>query len=222
MTDFTALPPAELVRQLGKPEGAVGVDVALRMNQLNLRINEAVHSRLDLATGMAVLEIGFGNGRLLPSLMGCADGLTYAGVDDSPTMVEEAQRFNAPMVAAGQAVFHLADADRLPAANASFDRVFAVNVIYFWTDPPRQLAEIRRVLKPDGFSVIAASAPEISALMPMLRPEFGFHARNEETLVAMHEAAGFSRVGVEVFTEFVPRPEGDPAPVKVYIIVARP
>ena len=171
---------------------------------------------------MAVLEIGFGNGRLLPSLMQRADRLNYVGFDVSPTMVEEAQRFNAPLIAAGQAAFHLADAERLPATDASFDRVFAVNVIYFWADPPRQLAEIRRVLKPDGFCVVAASAPEITALMPMLRPEFGFHARDEETLVAMHEAAGFGRVGVEVFTEFVPRPEGDAAPVKVYIIVARP
>ena len=110
MADFTTLAPAELVRQLGKPEGEVGVDVALRMNQLNLRINEAVYSRLDLAAGMAVLEIGFGNGRLLPSLMQRADGLNYVGVDVSPTMVEEARRFNAPLVDVGQAAFHLADA----------------------------------------------------------------------------------------------------------------
>ena len=222
MAEFTTLAPADLVRQLGKPEGAVGVDVALRMNQLNARINEAVYSGLDLAAGMDVLEIGFGNGRLPPSLMGRADGLNYVGVDISPTMVEEARQFNAPLIAARKAAFHLADAERLPAANASFDRAIAVNVVYFWTDPPRPLAEIRRVLRADGFSVVAASAPEIVALMPMLRLEFGFHARDAETLVAMHKAAGFSRVDVDVFTEFVARPEGDPAPVKVYIIVARP
>lgn len=222
MSDFSSLPPAELVRQLGKPEGAVGVDVARRMNALNLRINEAVHDRLDLAAGMRVLEIGFGNGRLLPGLMQRAESLDYVGVDVSPTMVEEARQFNAPLVVAGRAAFHLADAERLPAANASFDRAIAVNVVYFWTDPPRPLAEIRRVLRADGFSVVAASAPEIATLMPMLRPEFGFHLRDADTLVAMHKAAGFSRVDVEVFTEFVPRLEGDPAPVKVYIIVARP
>ena len=206
MADFTTLAPAELVRQLGKPEGAASVDVALRMNQLNAKINEAVYTRLDLAAGMDVLEVGFGNGRLVPSLMRRADGLNYVGVDISPTMVEEAGRFNAPLIAAGQTAFHLADAERLPAADASLDRVFAVNVIYFWTDPPRQLGEIRRVLKPDGFSVVAASAPEITGLMPMLRPEFGFHARDAKTLVAMHKAAGFGRVDVEVYIIIVARP----------------
>lgn len=222
MTDFSSLSPSELVRQLGKPEGAVGVDIALRMNALNARINAAVHDRLDLVAGMRVLEIGFGNGRLLPDLMRRAEGLNYFGVDVSSTMVEEARSFNAPLVAAGQAAFDLADAERLPVADASFDRVFAVNVVYFWSDPRRPLAEIRRALRPGGVSVIAASAPEIVALMPMLRPEFGFHLRDDRTLVALHERAGFSRVEVEVLTEFVARPDGDPAPVKVYLIVARP
>jgi len=171
MADFSSLPPAELVRQLGKPEGAVGVDIARRMNTLNGRINEAVYDRLDLAAGMRVLETGFGNGRLLPSLMQRAESLDYVGVDVSPTMVEEARRFNAPLVVAGRAAFLLADAERLPVADASFDRVLTVNVIYFWRDPTRPLAEIRRALKSDGVSVIAASAPEIATLTPNLRPE---------------------------------------------------
>jgi SAM-dependent methyltransferase len=221
MADFSSLPPAELVRQLGKPEGAVGVDVARRMNALNARINEAVYDRLDLAAGMRVLEIGFGNGRLLPSLMRRADDLNYVGVDVSPTMVKEAQQFNAALVAEGRAAFHLADAERLPVADASFDRILAVNVIYFWRDPTRPLAEIRRALKSDGVSVIAASAPEIATLTPNLRPEFGFHLRDDRALVAMHEAAGFTRVEVDVLTERVARPDGDPAPVRVYVVVAR-
>ena len=222
MTDFSSLSPAQLVRQLGKPEGAVGVEIALRMNALNRRINEAVHDRLELTAGMRVLEIGFGNGRLLPALMRRAEGLDYVGVDVSPTMVEEARRFNAPLVAAGRAAFHLADAERLPVADASCDRVFAVNVVYFWPDPTRPLSEIRRAVRLDGVSVVAASAPGIATLMPDLRPEFGFHLRDDRTLVALHEAAGFGRVEVEVLTELVPRPDGDPAPVKVYLIVARP
>jgi len=222
MSELPTLPAAELVRQLGRPEGEVGVEIGLRMNRLNARINEAVFSRLDLVAGMNVLEIGFGNGRLLPSLMRRAEGLNYVGIDVSPTMVDEARRFNAAVVAEGRAAFHLAEAESLPAADASFDRIFAVNVIYFWTDPPRPLAQIRRALKPGGFSLIAASAPEITALMPMLRPEFGFCARDAETLVAMHNAAGFSCVDVDTLSETIARPDGDPASVQVHLIVARP
>ncbi len=222
MADFTTLRPAEQARQFGKPEGDVGVDVGLRMNRMNLKFNEAVYSRLDLAAGMDVLEIGFGNGRLLPNLMKRADGLKYVGVDISPIMVEEARQFNASLIAAGRAAFHLADAENIPAADSSFDRVFAVNVIYFWTDPVRPLAEARRVLKADGFSVVAAASPETAAKIPIMRQEFGFHVRDDETLIAMHQAAGFSRITVETVADVIPGPDGVPLDVTGYIILAHP
>ena len=115
-----------------------------------------------------------GHGRLLPDLLRYADALKYVGIDISQTMVDEARQFNAPLVATGQAAFHLAGAEDIPSGPASFDRVFAVNVIYFWANPHRPLEEVRRVLRPGGFSVIAAVTPETAAATPILRPEFGF------------------------------------------------
>jgi hypothetical protein len=38
----------------------------------------------------------------------------YAGIDISPTMVEEARRFNAEFVTSGRAAFHCADVERMP------------------------------------------------------------------------------------------------------------
>jgi hypothetical protein len=49
MVDFASLPPAEQTRQLGKPEGDVGIDVGLRMNSINSKIIESVYTRLRLA-----------------------------------------------------------------------------------------------------------------------------------------------------------------------------
>lgn len=222
MADFTSLTPAEQIRQLGKPEGDYGIDVALRLNKTNLKITEAVYAKLGLTAGMNVLEIGFGNGRLLPNLFKIARDLKYTGIDISQTMVDEARHFNAAPVAAGQAAYHLTSAEKIPAAAASFDRVFAVNVIYFWTDPRIQLMEIRRVLKKDGFSVINSTTPESAAVMPMARPELGFYVRDEETLVALHKEAGFSRVSVEMFADVVPRPDGTPWSRTDYLIIAQP
>ena len=74
-----------------------------------------------------------------------------------------ARHFNSPLVATGRAGFHLASAEDIPSGPASFDRVFAVNVIYFWANPHRPLEEVRRVLRPGGFSVIAAVTPETAA-----------------------------------------------------------
>jgi SAM-dependent methyltransferase len=222
MADFTTLSPAEQARQLGKPEGALGLDTALRMNRVNFKITEAVYDHLELAAGMAVLEIGFGNGRLLPGLMRRAEPLNYLGIDISPTMLEQARLFNAAHMAAGRVEFRLGDGETLPAADASFDRAFAVNVIYFWPDPQRQLSEMRRVLKPGGFSVIAATSPETAAQIPSMRREFGFHIRDAEAVAALHRLAGFSHVETVMFEDVVPRPDAGDLAVKACIVIARP
>jgi ubiquinone/menaquinone biosynthesis C-methylase UbiE len=222
MVDLTALSPSERARQLGNPEGEVGVELSLRLNKVNNKITDHVYARLGLAAGMYVLEIGFGNGHLLPDLLRHSDGLEYMGIDISQVMVDEARRFNAAQVASGQAEFHLASAEDIPSDAARFDRVFAVNVIYFWADPLKPLQEIRRVLRPDGVSVVAATTPKTSAATDFQRPEFGFHPRDDAALVVLHKQAGFTRVAVEDYSEVVSGPDGSPWSRDYYLIVAQP
>ncbi|MBI1218870.1 MAG: methyltransferase domain-containing protein [Rhodobacteraceae bacterium] len=221
MVDFTALPPAAQARQLGLPEGEVGIDIGLRMNRTNRAGNVAAVDRLELAPGHAVLEIGPGNGRLLPDLMARAAGLRYLGIDISPTMVAEARAFNAARIAMGEAAFELAEATAIPAADASFDRALAVNVIYFWPDPVVQLREIRRVLAPGGRLVVASTTPETARAMPAMRAEFGLVTRTAEELTALHREADFTEVSVDVMRDTVPRPDGTPWEVTAFLVVAR-
>ena len=220
MADFTALPPSAQAQQLGQPEGEVGIDIGLRMNRTNRAGNAAALDRLGLAPGQSVLEIGPGNGRLLPDLLARAEGLRYLGIDVSPTMVAEARAFNADRIAAGVAAFELAEAAAIPVADSRFDRALAVNVIYFWPDPVRQLREIRRVLAPGGRLVTASTTPETAADMPAMRAEFGIVTRTAEDLSALHRAAGFRQVAVEVLRALVPRPDGTPWEVAAYLVLA--
>ena len=78
-----------------------------------------------------------------------------SGLDRAETMVTEATAHNAELVAAARASFRLGSAELIPCKDESFDRVFAVNVIYFWPEPVRALAEMRRVLRPGGLSIVA-------------------------------------------------------------------
>ena len=222
MIDLTKLAPAELARHLGNPDGEVGLAVGLRINNTNGNITGETYRRLGLAPGMDVLEIGFANGHLLPDLLGHAPDMRYVGIDISPTMVEEARQFNAALVASGQAVFHLASAERMPLDDASIDRVFAVNVIYFWPDAVAPLREIRRVLRPSGFSLIAAATPETVAGNPVFTLENGFHKRDADALVALHRQAGFSDVSVELVSEVVKRPDGSPWTRHYNFVIGRP
>ena len=98
MVDLNSLSPAETARQLGNPDGDVGVEISRRLNEVNHGITEHVYDRLTLGNGMSILEVGFGNGRALPSLLGRASDLAYHGIDISQTMVDEAMKFNSSVV----------------------------------------------------------------------------------------------------------------------------
>ena len=56
-------------------------------------------------------------------------------------------------------------AEQLPYTDAEFDWIISRYSAHHWTDVPKALTEIRRVLKPDGLIVlIDSAAPEIPAL----------------------------------------------------------
>jgi len=222
MASLAELTPAERAQLLSKPEGELGIALGESMNNTNAKIIEAVYCRLRPEPGNRVLEIGFGNGRLSSLLMQQADALSYVGTDISETMVAQAMVFNRALIEAGAATFHQASADAIPYPEKSFDRALAINVIYFWADPVRALTEIRRVLRPSGFSIVAGIDVATAAAAPFTREEFGFRARDADALIALHRQAGFASVDVEPFDELAKRPDGTPWARHYHLVIARP
>lgn len=223
MVDLSALSPAEMASQLGKPKGDTGRAVGEMLNRINANITSAVYQRLMLRAGHRILEIGFGNGRLLPALLALADELTYVGLDRAETMVTEAAEFNAGLVASGRASFRLGSAEAIPCDDAAFDCAFAVNVIYFWPDAVKALTEMRRVLRPGGLSIVAAATHMPNEVPPpFARAEFGFHRRDRDTLVALHRQAGFADVLVDDVDEVVQMPNGTTMKRSYAVVLARP
>jgi ubiquinone/menaquinone biosynthesis C-methylase UbiE len=163
MTIFERLAPSERARQLANPEGAVGLAVAEWLNENNNLGNANAAMLLTLKEGQNILEIGFGNGRTAPIVISQAPDIRYWGIDLSPTRVAKALRFNLALVQAGKASFHLASAYAVPFGDDSFDRVFSLGVIHFWTDPMASLIEVRRVLRPYGLMLMGCLAPQRSA-----------------------------------------------------------
>jgi SAM-dependent methyltransferase len=206
MSIFETLTPAERARQLRDPEGEVGIAVADWLNENNRAGNAATIALLGVTAGNHVLEIGFGNGRAVPDVIGQAADVRYAGVDISPTMIAEASRFNAALVAAGRASFHLGSAERMPFANHTFDRVFSVGVIHFWTEPRSALAGVRRVTRPGGLMIIGCLAPKDAP--DFARPEYGFHLRDAAEWDGLCRGAGFVRVNIETLQSEQITPSG--------------
>jgi SAM-dependent methyltransferase len=221
MASLVDLKPAERARLLSKPEGELGIAIGKVMNETNAKIISTVYHRLGLKVGHRVLEIGFGNGQTVPLLMQLADELNYVGIEISATMVAEASAFNRDLVQTGRATFDLASAEAIPANDASFNRALAVNVVYFWPDPVQVLAEIRRVLRPGGFSIVAGIDTATAASVPLYRAEYGFRVHDADALIAFHREAGFSDVVVEPFDEITKLGDGRPLSRHYHCVIAQ-
>jgi SAM-dependent methyltransferase len=137
-----------MTSQAMRPHGAVGRVFGLLMTLINVPAFTFAEQALAPGADDAILEIGFGTGRLVRRL---AARVRYVGgVDPSPLMVKTALRANASAVAGGKVELRLGEAGALPWPDGTFDAVCALHSFQFWSDPAAGLTEAARVLKPDG------------------------------------------------------------------------
>ena len=111
--------------------------------------NRWVFERLQLAPGSRVLELGCGPGLFWRSNLGQIPADWEITLSDfSPGMLQDAQKTLGER--SQRFSFQVIDAQRIPFADASLDAVIANHMLYHVPDRPKALAEMRRVLKPDG------------------------------------------------------------------------
>lgn len=97
-----------------------------------------------LSKEMDVLEIATGTGLIALNVAGAARSIE--ATDYSPKMIEAARR----KPALANVHFSVEDATALSFDDCSFDAVIISNALHIMPDPVTVLAQIRRVLKPEG------------------------------------------------------------------------
>jgi ubiquinone/menaquinone biosynthesis C-methylase UbiE len=99
--------------------------------------------------GRTVLEVGCGAGVDLARF--AKGGATVTGVDLAASAIELARTNFEQQSLAG--TFRVADGEKLPFPDNSFDMVYAHGVVQYTADSRRLVEECRRVLKPGGEAV---------------------------------------------------------------------
>jgi SAM-dependent methyltransferase len=107
------------------------------------------------APGRLTLDIGCGEGRLSRDLK--ALGHTIVALDSSPTMVKNARQAD-PSIQV-----HVANAAKLPLADAAADLAIAFMSLQDMDDMPAAIREAARVLEPGGRFCLAVVHPVNSA-----------------------------------------------------------
>ena len=175
---FQQLRFRKLARQLRKPSGTMGNKVAFMMNKANEYLYDFTLETMDLKDNETVLEIGFGNGLFFEKVFSKAANLQLTGVDFSETMLHAARENNQAAVSSGRLSLQFGDSANLLFEDHSFDKVFCINVAYFWDDPSLHLKEVNRVLKPGGKFYATVRTKESMEHMPFTR--YGFRKYTEQ------------------------------------------
>lgn len=181
-----------LARQFGRPSGLIGQFViAPWLDRISRGMNEVALSCLRLEREDWVLEVGFGGGGLLRSLLLGTKGEVF-GADVSNALIARARSRFARDVRRGRLHLYRASAESLPLPPATVTKAVSVNSLYFWPDPVAALAELARVVKPGGRLAIAFEPASELRKWPGHR--FGFRLFEVAEVKAMMEAAGFAGI----------------------------
>ena len=146
----------------------------------------------DLKSDMHALELATGTG--LISLRIAEHVKSVIATDFSPEMVAEAKKKTAP----DNLHFSVEDATALTFQGDSFDVVIISNALHIMSEPERVLAEVHRVLKPDGILIAPSFTHRGSLKQRLLSRAMSltgfkvFHKWTPESYVQFLSANGFA------------------------------
>ena len=121
-------------------------------------MKEALLAHADVQPGMEVLDLASGTGDPAITIAGLVEGGHVTASDLSPAMLEACTE-HAREAGLTNLTCQQADAESLPFADDSFDRVTSRLGIMYFVDVQTALAEIMRVLKPGGVATFLVWGP---------------------------------------------------------------
>ena len=177
---------------------------------VTLQLCHSLLAGLRLEGARALLEVGAGagGGAELARRMGLPDHARHVVTDLSPAMLALARERMAGALQGGQVQVEVADLERLPYGEGSFDRLLGNMVLMLVPDPAQALREARRVLAPGGrlaltvwgrpahspmFTLPRQAAEEVGHPEPAGKRS-NFHLNDPTRLRELLGEAGFGRV----------------------------
>jgi ubiquinone/menaquinone biosynthesis C-methylase UbiE len=150
--DFPRVPEPEVMDDAGEVEAYASAAAQAHLDKIDdTLIGHAVRLVQGCRQGRA-LDIGTGPGQIVIKLARRLPGWKLSGVDRSPGMIEQAR---ANLARAGEELdhrvtFELADGNRLPFADKSFELVMCNSVLHHLSEPANLLSEMARLVTEGG------------------------------------------------------------------------
>ncbi|OUL64228.1 class I SAM-dependent methyltransferase [Flavobacterium sp. AJR] len=196
-----------IASQLKHPTGEKGIEMANMMHETNINMTLSSIRNLNISQGDKILELGHGNAAHLEYVMQQSTDLKYYGLEMSELMYGEARQINRNYVSQKQAFFSVYDGNTIPFPDATFDKIFTVNTLYFWQEPVKFLLEIYRVLNDKGIFSLTFAQESFMKKLPFT--EFEFNLYDTEKAEKLISQTPFRIIDSETLTEKVKSKTGE-------------
>ena len=145
---------ALVMYEVRRPSRLFGRVMASAMNESHSAMTDWGLQHVSIEKQFTILDIGCGGGRTIRKHAAAApEGMIY-GIDYAKGSVAASRAENRDAIRQGRVDVQYASVSRLPFPDAKFDLASAVETIYYWPDPVKDLQEILRVLKPGGRLIV--------------------------------------------------------------------
>jgi cyclopropane fatty-acyl-phospholipid synthase-like methyltransferase len=181
-----------IAKQFRQPSGFWGMIASAIMKKRNVIAYDKLIRELDIRHNDAVMEIGYGHGVGIDRICSSCD-CSVTGIDFSSLMFNEARKRNKRHIEREKVTLHCGDFLTCDLGVAKYDKIFCINVVYFWKNLNEPFVKIRGVLKSSGiFCIYMAHQDELNKNKFAQNDIFNKHSI--EHVVDELKHAGFSDI----------------------------
>ncbi|MGZ3846846.1 MAG: class I SAM-dependent methyltransferase [Flavisolibacter sp.] len=181
-----------IASQFRKPSGPFGIFTSNLMIKGNRKNYETMIDDLNPQPQEKLLEIGYGPGLGIRMIAETCSGCTIDGIDFSQLMYKRAGKYNRRYIDEGRVLLSYGDFLQAPLTDNSYDKIFCLNVIYFWDELNTPFKRVHSLLKQNGsFHIYMADK---KFLEEKKAPDSVFNKYSVEETMDMLTAVGFNKV----------------------------
>ena len=143
-----------LLNQVRKPNGKLGRVIATGMNKGHAKLAKWGFSNFLIEPNYIIRDIGCGGGGNIKRFAEIiTDGKVY-GIDYSETAIYISTKITKKYIEKGIVEIYQGSVSSLPFKDNYFNLISGFEAYYFWPDLIRDLKEIYRILKPNGYLIL--------------------------------------------------------------------
>ena len=179
-----------IASQFKKPGVLFGVFASNLMIKNNQKNYDRLINDMDIQPQQKVLEIGYGPGIGIRMIANACSGCIVHGIDFSRLMYKRACKYNQLFIDEGKVQLQYGDFLKTPFTDIKYDRIFCLNVIYFWNELQSPFEKVISLLTKGGnFHIYMADKSALKRA-----PDSIFNKYPIEQVLETLKAVGFANV----------------------------